>query len=129
MRLRPYRAEGIAFVSFSKQLDTSTPAREMVFTVLGVVAKLARGLIVERAKDGLRDTRAKGKRLGRPKAILDTKRIAYVPLQECRLEADRRRHGVGVGTLCSVALHGSKTREKVLNPEVGRSRLSRCPVA
>jgi DNA invertase Pin-like site-specific DNA recombinase len=61
---------------FSKQLDTSTPAREMVFTVLGAVAKLERGLIVERAKAGLRDTRAKGKRLGHPKEILDTKRIA-----------------------------------------------------
>ena len=61
---------------FSKQLDTSTLATEMVFRVLGAVAKLERGLIVERAKAGLRDTRAKGKRLGDPKEILDTKRIA-----------------------------------------------------
>jgi Resolvase, N terminal domain len=67
---------GIEFVSFSEQLDTSTPARKMVFTVLGAVAELERGLIVERVKAGLRNARSKGKRLGRPKKILDAKRVA-----------------------------------------------------
>ena len=47
-----------------------------MFKVVGAMAKSERGLIVERAKAGLRDTRSKGKRLGRPKEILDTKRIA-----------------------------------------------------
>jgi DNA invertase Pin-like site-specific DNA recombinase len=40
------------------------------------VAELERGLIVERVKAGLRNAKAKGKQLGRPKKILDTKRIA-----------------------------------------------------
>jgi hypothetical protein len=39
----------------------------MVFTVLGAVAELERGLIVERVKAGLHNARAKGKQLGRPK--------------------------------------------------------------
>jgi DNA invertase Pin-like site-specific DNA recombinase len=36
--LETFRAQGIEFVSFSEQLDTSTPAGKMVFTVLGAVA-------------------------------------------------------------------------------------------
>src|SRR5260221_6118270 len=74
--LENFRALGIEFVSFSEQMDTSTPAGKMVFTVLGAVAELERSLIVERVKAGLRNARAKGKRLGRPRKILDTKRIA-----------------------------------------------------
>jgi putative DNA-invertase from lambdoid prophage Rac len=43
----------------------------MVFTVLGAVAELERSLIVERIKAELRNARANGKKLGRPKVILD----------------------------------------------------------
>jgi DNA invertase Pin-like site-specific DNA recombinase len=73
--LETFRAQGIEFVSFSEQLDTSTPAGKMVFTVLGAVAELERGLIVERVKAGLRNARTKGKRLGRPKVSIDFARI------------------------------------------------------
>ncbi len=52
--------------SFSEQLDTSTPTGKMVFTVLGAVAELERSLIVERVRTGMRNARAKGKRIGRP---------------------------------------------------------------
>jgi putative DNA-invertase from lambdoid prophage Rac len=48
----------------------------MVFTVLGAVAELERSLIVERVKAGLRNAKAKGKRLGRPRSILDTSKVA-----------------------------------------------------
>ncbi len=74
--LQTFQALGINFVSLSESLDTSTPAGKMVFTVLGAVAELERSLIVERVKAGLRNARAKGKRLGRPRVILDVYRIA-----------------------------------------------------
>lgn len=64
--LEGFRALGIDFVSFSEQLDTSTPTGKMVFTVLGAVAELERSLIVERVRAGMRNARAKGKRIGRP---------------------------------------------------------------
>ncbi len=64
--LETFRALGIDFVSFSEQMDTSTPAGKMVFTVLGAVAELERSLIVERVRAGMRNARAKGKRIGRP---------------------------------------------------------------
>jgi DNA invertase Pin-like site-specific DNA recombinase len=63
--LETFKALGIDFMSFSEQMDTSTPAGKMVFTVLGAVAELERSLIVERVRAGLRNARAKGKTLGR----------------------------------------------------------------
>src|SRR2546425_2278829 len=74
--LETFKALGIEFVSFSEQVDTSTPTGKMVFTVLGAVAELERSLIVERVKAGLRNARAKGKRLGRPRKVVDAARIA-----------------------------------------------------
>jgi DNA invertase Pin-like site-specific DNA recombinase len=101
--LETFRSLGIEFVSLSEQVDTSTPTGKMVFTVLGAVAELERSLTGERVRAGLRNARAKGKRLGRP------------PLRELsaelvrRLKRDRRRerisfkglaqkHGVSVWT-------------------------------
>jgi DNA invertase Pin-like site-specific DNA recombinase len=40
-----FSALGIAFVSLSEQMDTTTPTGKMVFTVLGAVADLERSLI------------------------------------------------------------------------------------
>jgi len=64
--LETFRSLGIDFASLSEQVDTSTPTGKMVFTVLGAVAELERALIVERVKAGMRNARAKGKRIGRP---------------------------------------------------------------
>ncbi len=64
--LETFRSLGIDFISFSEQLDTSTPTGKMVFTVLGAVAELERSLIVERVRAGMRNARAKGRRIGRP---------------------------------------------------------------
>jgi DNA invertase Pin-like site-specific DNA recombinase len=73
--LEQFQALGIDFVSLSENVDTSTPTGKMVFTVLGAVAELERSLIVERVKAGLRNARAKGKRLGRPPIFVRQNRI------------------------------------------------------
>src|SRR6266850_6007349 len=74
--LETFKALGIDFVSYSEQMDTSTPAGKMVFIVLGAVAELERSLIVERVRAGLRNARAKGKKLGRPRVVVDADKIA-----------------------------------------------------
>jgi DNA invertase Pin-like site-specific DNA recombinase len=79
--LDTFNALGIAFVSLSESLDTSTPAGKMVFTVLGAVAELERSLIAERVRAGLRNARAKGKRLGRPRKFVDAARIGRLRAQ------------------------------------------------
>src|SRR5947209_12518646 len=61
--LENFNALGIAFVRLSEQMGTTTPTGKMGFTVLGAVAELERSLIAERVRAGLRNARAKGKRL------------------------------------------------------------------
>ena len=73
--LETFNALGISFVSLNEQMDTTTPAGKMVFTVLGAVAELERSLIAEQVRAGLRNARAKGKTLGRPRVSLDPARI------------------------------------------------------
>jgi DNA invertase Pin-like site-specific DNA recombinase len=79
--LETFKALGIDFVSYSEQMDTSTPAGKMVFTVLEAVVELERSLIVERVRAGLRNARAKGKRLGRPCAVVDAVKVARLHAQ------------------------------------------------
>jgi len=108
--LETFKALGIDFVSYSEQMDTSTPAGKMVFTVLGAVAELERSLIVERVRAGLRNARAKGKRLGRPRRVLDTKRIAALRAQGIGWKQIAADMGVGVGTISRRPV-GSKIQE------------------
>jgi DNA invertase Pin-like site-specific DNA recombinase len=79
--LDTFRVLGIEFVSLSESLDTATPAGRMVFTVLGAVAELERSLIAERVRAGLRNARAKGKKLGRPTVTVDSARIGRLRSQ------------------------------------------------
>ena len=74
--LETFQALGIHFVSLSESLDTCTPPGKMVFNVLGAVAELERSLIVERVKAGIRNAKAKGKRIGRPRVVVDALQVA-----------------------------------------------------
>jgi hypothetical protein len=49
--------------------------RAFMPAALGAVAELERSLTVERVRAGLRNERAKGKRLGRPRVTVDAARI------------------------------------------------------
>jgi DNA invertase Pin-like site-specific DNA recombinase len=97
--LETFKAQGIEFVSFSEQLDTSTPAGKMVFTVLGAVAELERSLIVERVRAGLRNARSKGKRLGRPHVHVDASKVLALRAQGRSWHGIADELGIGEGTV------------------------------
>ena len=96
--LETFKALGIEFVSLSEQVDTSTPTGKMVFTVLGAVAELERSLIAERVRAGLRNARAKGKRLGRPRKLVDHSRIAALRRTGASWAEISAQLGIGRGT-------------------------------
>lgn len=73
--LETFNALDIQFVSLCEQVDTNTPTGKLVFTILGAVAEGERNLIAERVRSGLKNARAKGKRLGRPTKCVDVDRI------------------------------------------------------
>jgi len=97
--LETFKALGIDFVSYSEQMDTSTPAGKMVFTVLGAVAELERSLIVERVRAGLRNAKAKGKRLGRPRLVVDAAKIAALRSRGLSWAKIGEALGLGDGTV------------------------------
>ena len=106
--LETFKALGIEFVSLSEQVDTSTPMGKMVFTVLGAVAELERSLIAERVRAGLRNARAKGKKLGRPRKAVDRARIALLRRSGASWRAVAEKLGVSVGTVHAAAQARSK---------------------
>ena len=76
------------------------------------MAELERSLIVERVKAGLRNARAKGKRLGRPKRIVDAHRVAGLRAQGLGWKQIAAEMGIGVGTLYRLVPGSSKIRER-----------------
>jgi DNA invertase Pin-like site-specific DNA recombinase len=57
---------GIDFVSLRDNLDLTTPSGRLMFQIIGAMAEFERALIQERVKAGMRNARAKGRRIGRP---------------------------------------------------------------
>jgi DNA invertase Pin-like site-specific DNA recombinase len=110
--LEMFKALGIEFVSYSEQMDTSTPAGKMVFTVLGAVAELERSLIVERVRAGLRNARAKGKTLGRPRVIVDAARVSLLRASGLSWPKIAAELGVSVGTVYQASRSLSKIPTK-----------------
>jgi DNA invertase Pin-like site-specific DNA recombinase len=115
--LETFNALGIAFVSLSEQMDTTTPAWKMVFTILGAVAELERSLIVERVRAGLRNARAKGKRLGRPRKVVDARRITSLRAQGLSLRSIATQLGVELATLHRASRPRFKTPERELGTQ------------
>ena len=96
--LETFKALGIEFVSLLEQVDTTTPTGRMVFTVLGAVAELERSLTAERVRAGLRNARAKGKQLGRPRVSLNASKVAAMRAQGCSWAVISKEMGIGKGT-------------------------------
>jgi DNA invertase Pin-like site-specific DNA recombinase len=93
------RALGIDFVSVTEAVDTSLPAGEMLFQMIGAVAQFERSLIAERVRSGLANARANGKVLGRPPLRkLTGKEIADLRKQRAREKVSFRilAHTFGV---------------------------------
>ncbi len=115
--LETFRALGIEFVSLSEQIDTSTPMGKMVFTILGSVAELERSMIVERVRAGLRNARAKGKRLGRPCAIVDRSRLASLRGRGCSWRTIARQLGCSARTARRIGAAADACRKNPISTE------------
>ena len=91
-------ALGVAFISLRDNLDLSTPSGRLMFQIIGAMAEFERALIQERVRAGLRNARAKGKRLGRPRVIVDASRIASLRSQGRSWAQIKDETGVSKGT-------------------------------
>jgi len=93
------RALGIDFVSVTEAVDTSLPAGEMLFQMIGAVAQFERSLIAERVRSGLANARANGKVLGRqPLRKLSRKEVANLRKQRVQEKMPFRALATGLGS-------------------------------
>jgi DNA invertase Pin-like site-specific DNA recombinase len=101
--LETFNALDIQFVSMIEQVDTTTPTGKLVFTILGAVAEGERNLIAERVRSGLRNARAKGKTLGRPKKGVNVSRIKELRASGASWRKIANTMGLSVGTVYAAA--------------------------
>jgi DNA invertase Pin-like site-specific DNA recombinase len=86
----------VQFVSLRDNLDLTTPSGRLMFHVIGAMAEFERALIQERVRAGLRNARAKGKRLGRPTVSIPTAKVQRLRAQG--LSWSRIAEATGVAT-------------------------------
>jgi DNA invertase Pin-like site-specific DNA recombinase len=103
-------AFGVAFISLRDNLDLSTPSGRLMFQIIGAMAEFERALIQERVKAGLRNARAKGKRLGRPRRDVDATKVAALRASGASWRAISRELGAGLGTLYRAVAGGRHPR-------------------
>jgi DNA invertase Pin-like site-specific DNA recombinase len=94
--LEEFRVLGIDFVSFTEGIDTTTPSGQLLFHVVGAVAQFERDLIAERVRAGMAHARAMGKRIGRPRALVDREKVAQLRAEGLSLRAIGRTLNVPV---------------------------------
>lgn len=101
----------IGFASLTEAIDTTTPAGELLFTVMAALAQFERSLIVERTRAGLEAARARGAKPGR-KPSLSADQIAVV----------RQMNSSGQHTVASISKVVGVSRATVyraLAPKIG----------
>jgi DNA invertase Pin-like site-specific DNA recombinase len=96
-------ALGVAFVSLRDNLDLSTPSGRLMFQIIGAMAEFERSLIQERVRAGLRNARAKGRQLGRPRRVVNRDRVLQMRTEGQSWRAVSAELGVGVATLYRLA--------------------------
>lgn len=89
---------GVSFVSYSENIDLSSPAGKMLFHVIGAMAEFERELIRERVKAGIQTAKAKGKKLGRkpvPPVVTDQIKEMREAGQSIRAIAKKTKLSIG----------------------------------
>jgi DNA invertase Pin-like site-specific DNA recombinase len=96
--LQDLRALGVELISFSERLDFTTTTGKLLYQVISAFAEFERDCIRERVTAGLRNARAKGKRLGRPRVVVDAPKIGALRAQGRSWREITAETGISKGT-------------------------------
>jgi DNA invertase Pin-like site-specific DNA recombinase len=96
--LEDLRACNVELVSFSEGLYFTTTSGKLLYQMLSAFAEFERDCIRERVRSGLRNARAKGKRLGRPSKVVDATTVALLRGQGVTWRSIATQLGVGIAT-------------------------------
>lgn len=120
--LEELRGLGIQFVSYTENLDFSTPAGRAMANLIGVFAEFERDLIRERVVAGLANAKAKGRKLGRPNGDVDVEKLLELRGQGQTVRAIAKEMKLSVGLV-------HKTLSKYCSPALDKSTLKNQKVA
>jgi len=101
--LEEFKNLGIDFISYSENLDTSSPMGKAMFTIVGAIAELERSLIVERVKSGLQAAKKRGKKLGRPGKNINKGEFKRLISEGESVHAAAKQLGISNGTAYRLA--------------------------
>jgi DNA invertase Pin-like site-specific DNA recombinase len=99
LALEEFRSLGIQFVSYQENIDTNSPLGQALFTIVSAVAQLERDLIRERVVAGIRNARANGRQLGRPRRIVSHEHILQLRKEGNSIRQISVKLGIGYGTV------------------------------
>ncbi|MFC1462153.1 recombinase family protein [Verrucomicrobiota bacterium] len=94
--LEEFRELGIDFISYSENIDTSTPIGKCMYTVISAFSAMEREICRERIINGLRNT---DKKLGAPRKQFDTARAIELKNQGWGCRRIGKALGVSYGTI------------------------------
>jgi DNA invertase Pin-like site-specific DNA recombinase len=80
--LHEFNHLGIHFISFTENIDTSSPAGKVLFAIISAMAEFERDLIGERVKAGIGRAKQKGIRLGRPPLLTEEQKGTVMSLRD-----------------------------------------------
>ncbi len=93
-------ARGIEVISATEpHMDSTTPTGRLLRNIFASVAEYEREMIRERVVAGLRKAKASGKRIGRPRAVLNRFRIERLRAKGMNWEEVAKRMGVSRSTI------------------------------
>ncbi len=102
LALEEFRNLGIDFVSYQENIDTSSPLGSAIFTIISAVAQLERDIIAERVKARLRKAVENGKKLGRPRVLVDLEKVQRLRSQGLSLRAIAQEMGISRTTVLEI---------------------------
>lgn len=91
----------IQFISYSENIDTSSPMGQAMFTMISAMSQLERDIIRERVKAGISAAKAKGTKLGRKVVVTEDirRQIIYLSSKGSSVRSIAKELEIGVGSV------------------------------
>ena len=96
---------GVRFIAVTQNIDTdeSNPMSRFMLHIFGAFAEFERAMIRERTVSGVRAAKAKGKRLGRPRKMVDSAMVSNLRKSGQSWRGIAREMKLSVGTVFAAA--------------------------
>ena len=110
--LQALTAYGISYRSYTEPyIDSTSPFGDVVVAFAATIAKMERERLIERTRAGIERARRQGKKLGKPRVIVDAERMLHLAREGRSLQQIGAKMGVSSATVMR-RIREQKEREK-----------------